>query len=121
MLGHRGRAVGLAVAHGDALGAGGGEVDVVGAGGGHQDQLELRVGGHGGGVDAHLVADGHLGTAQALGHLVGGGLRVQLQFVEGLAQRRQVEVAEVEGGMVEKDGAAAVHAGLYLFLVLSKA
>ncbi len=51
---------------------------------------------------------------QPLGHLLGGGVGVQHQFVEAGAQRRQVEVAEVERGMVEEDGAIKGYE-LYLF------
>ncbi|MNC32677.1 hypothetical protein D3C75_810400 [compost metagenome] len=104
VLGHRRGAVALAVAHGDTVGAGGVEVDVVGAGGGDQYQLEFGTGGEGGGVQLHLVADRHLRALEAFGDLLRCGLLVQHQRAEHLAQRRQVEVAKVEGGMVEEYG-----------------
>ncbi|MCY1507708.1 hypothetical protein D9M68_419920 [compost metagenome] len=115
VLGHGRGAVALAVAHGHAMGAGGGEVDVVGAGGADQDQLQFRQGGNGGSVDQHLVADGNLCAPQAFQHIPVAGLVVQCEFAENLAQRTQVEVPEVEGGMVEEDGAGAVRHQLYLF------
>ncbi|MNP26517.1 hypothetical protein D3C76_1193760 [compost metagenome] len=114
VLRHRRRAVALAVADHDAPLAGGGEVDVVGAGGGEQDQLQLRALANAFGVDEHLVADRHLGALQVGCHVAGGGLVVQQQFAEGVVQRLHVEVAEVEGCVVEKHGARAVHGWLYL-------
>ncbi|MNP14392.1 hypothetical protein D3C76_1067140 [compost metagenome] len=109
VLSHRRCAVALAVADHDAIGAGGGEVDVVSAGGGHQDQLQLRVLANGVGVDLRLVGDRHGRPAQAFGHFAGQALVMQHQLAEGLAQRLHVEIAEIEGGMVEEHGARAVH------------
>jgi len=34
---------------------------------------------------------------------------VQDKFAERCAQRREIEVTEVEGGMVEEDGASRIH------------
>ncbi|MNH30942.1 hypothetical protein D3C79_912670 [compost metagenome] len=87
MLCHRGRAVALAIADGDALGTGGSQVDVVGAGGGHQDQLELWVGRQGVGVEHDLVADHRNGALQALGYLIRAGGVVQFERVELALQR----------------------------------
>jgi len=39
---------------------------------------------------------------------------MQLQFVEAVAQRAEVEVVEVQGAVVEEDGAAIVSHQLYL-------
>ena len=85
------------------------KVDVVGAGGGHQDQLEVRALLEHLGSDANLVADRHLCALQPLGHLLSLAAPVQDQFAERCAQRREVEVTEVEGGMVEEDGASRIH------------
>ncbi|MND87561.1 hypothetical protein D3C80_795630 [compost metagenome] len=114
MLRHRRRAIALAVTHGYPVGAGGSEVDVVGAGGGDQDQLEVRAGGHGGGVDQDLVTDGDRGALEVFDDLIGQGLGEQLQFAETTAQRVEVKVAEVQGRVVEEYGAASVRHQLYL-------
>ena len=114
MLGHRGGAVALAIGDRDVALAGGAQVDVVGAGGGHQNQLQFGAGGQGVRAQAHLVADSHLGALQAFGGLFAGAGVVQDQFAEHLAQWRQVEIAEVEGGVVEEDRAGAVAHQLYL-------
>ena len=84
MLRHRRRAVALAIAHGDAVGAGGVEVDVVGAGGRYQDQLEVRAGRQGFGVQGNLVADDYLDALQARNHIRRRGIRVQLQVAEAV-------------------------------------
>ena len=85
------------------------QVDVVGAGGRHQDQPEVGAGGEGGGVQVHLVGDRHARALQALGHFVGGSGRMQLQFIEAAAQAAQVEVAQVQGAVVEEYSAAQGH------------
>ncbi|MNO84469.1 hypothetical protein D3C76_758090 [compost metagenome] len=105
MLGDGRGAIALAVAHGDALGASGGQVDIVGAGGGHQDQLQLRVGGQGCGVEHDLVADHCHGALQAFRDLVRAGGGEQFELVELLLQGRKVEVAKVQGLVIEKHGA----------------
>lgn len=115
VLGYRGGAVALAVADGHAMGLGGAQVDVVGTGGGDQDQSQIRAGVECGGVQRHLVADGDLCTLQAFGDLIRRRMGVQGQLGEGLLHRLHVEVAEVEGSMVEEDGAWAVAHQLYLF------
>ena len=114
MLRHRRRAVALAIADRDAVGTSGSEVDVVGAGSGDEYQLQLGAGGHGGGIDEDFVADGDGGTLEVFDHLVRQGLGVQLQFAETIAQRGEVEVAQVQGGVVEENGAARVRHQLYL-------
>ncbi len=86
VLGHGRCAVALAVAHGDALGARGRQVDVVGAGGGHQDQLQLRVGCQGRGVEHDLVADYRHRALQAFGDLLRAGGGEQFELVELLLQ-----------------------------------
>ena len=48
-------------------------------------------------------------VVQALGHFVGGSGRVQLQFIEAAAQAAQVEVAQVQGAVVEEYSAAQGH------------
>ncbi|MNF97089.1 hypothetical protein D3C84_799050 [compost metagenome] len=121
VLRHRWRAVTLAVADGHAMGAGGGEVDVIGAGGGDQDQLQLGAGGDGGGIDQDFVADGDGGALEAFDHLVRRGLREQLQFAETGTQRAEVEIAQVQGGMVEENGAVRVRHQLYLLCIELKA
>jgi hypothetical protein len=64
------------------LGAGCCQVDIVGAGGGHQNQLELRVGGQGRGVEHDLVADHRDGALQALAYLVRAGCIEQFELIE---------------------------------------
>ncbi|MNP51539.1 hypothetical protein D3C76_1458680 [compost metagenome] len=103
------------------MGAGGGEVDIVGAGGGDQDQLEIRAGGHGGGIDQDLVADGDGGTLEVFDDLIGQGLGEQLQIAETTAQRVEVKVAEVQGRVVEENGAASIRHQLYLLCIELKA
>ena len=115
VLCHGRGAVALAVAHGYAVVTGGFQVDVVDAGSGYQNQFQLWAGSEGGGVQRHLVADGDLGPLQAFGDLIRTCVRVQGQLGERLMQRLHVEVAKVEGGMVEEDGAWAVAHQLYLF------
>ena len=66
VLGHRGGAVALAIAHGDTELARRFQVDVVGAGGRHQHQFQIRAGLQGRGVQVDLVADGYRYAAQAL-------------------------------------------------------
>ncbi|MNL33809.1 hypothetical protein D3C87_1557390 [compost metagenome] len=114
VLRHRRCAVTLAVTHGNPMGAGGGEVDIVGAGGRDQDQLEIRAGGHGGGIDQDLVTDGDGGALEVFDDLIGQGLGEQLQIAETTAQRVEVKVAEVQGRVVEENGAASVRHQLYL-------
>jgi hypothetical protein len=75
VLRHRRRAVALAVAHGDAVGAGGFKVDVVGAGGRHQDQLELRAGRQGFGVEGILLLIATWTPCSAFDHILWRGLR----------------------------------------------
>ena len=121
MLCHRRRAIALAVAHGNPLGAGGFKVDIVGAGGRHQDQLELGAGGQGLGRERDFIADGDVGALQALQHIFWRGLFKQLQLAEAVMQTAEVEVTQVQGRVVEEDGAAIVHDQLYLLRGGSKA
>ena len=121
MLRHRRRAVTLAVANGNAVGAGGCEIDVVGAGGGDQDELQVGAGGDGVGIDQDLVTDGHRGTLEALDHLIWQGLGEQLHVVKAITQRAEIEVAEVQGRVVEEYGAARVRHQLYLLCIELKA
>ena len=58
---------------------------------------------------------------QAFDHLVGQGLGEQLQFAEAGAQRAEVEIAEVQGRMIEENGAASVRHQLYLLCIELKA
>ncbi|EJT82926.1 hypothetical protein PPS11_42054 [Pseudomonas putida S11] len=88
-----------------ALGARGCQVDVVGAGGGHQDQLQLRVGGQGRGVEHDLVADHRYRALKAFGDLLRTGGGEQFELVELLLQGREVEIAQVQGLVIEKHGA----------------
>lgn len=108
------RTVTLTIAHSDAVGAGGAEVDVVGAGGADQDQLQLRVGSHGGGVDHDFVGDCHAGALQPFADLLGQGLREELQIAEAFAQRTEVQIAEVQRRVIKKYRAARVRHQLYL-------
>ncbi|MNI51393.1 hypothetical protein D3C73_1061190 [compost metagenome] len=96
------------------MGAGGREVDVVGAGGGDQDQFQLGAGSDGGRVDLDLVGDGDAGALEVLDHLVGQGLVEQLQFAESFAQRAEIEIAQVQGWVVEENSAVNVRHQLYL-------
>ncbi len=105
MLGDGWGAVGLAIADGDAAFTGGLQVDVVDAGGRDEDQLEFRAGGEGLRIQGHLVDDGNLRAAQALDDLFRRAQVVADQLVEGAAQRGEVEVALVERGEVEENGA----------------
>ena len=114
MLGYRGRAVAMAVGDDDTALASGSEIDVVGAGSADQDQLQLWAGGDAFRVDRRLVADRDPRTVQPRGdflRLAGG---MQLQLVEGGAQGAHVQVAEVEGGMVEENGAQGMAHGRFL-------
>ena len=121
VLGHRRRAVALAIAHGDAMAAGGHQIDIVGAGGADQDQLQSGVGGHRGRVDHHFVGDRHGGALEPFGHLLRRGAGEQLQRVEAVAQRLQVQVAEVQGRVIEENGAGGVCHQLYLLCLEPKA
>lgn len=121
MLGHRWRAVALAVADTDALLAGRAQIDIVGAGGSHQDQSQIGAGRQGFGAQGDLVADDHLGALQALDHLLRGGVGMQLQGAEAVVQRTQVQVAQVQRAVIEEDGAAIVDHELYLLHGGSKA
>jgi hypothetical protein len=96
VLRHRRRAIALAVGHGDALGAGGLKVDVVGAGGRHQNQLQVRAGSQGLGVEHDFIADGHTGALQTLDHIGWRGVCAQLHVAEGATQRVEVEIAQVQ-------------------------
>ena len=103
------------------MGAGGFKVDVIGAGGRHQDQLELGAGRQGLGRERDFVADGDLGALQALQNIFWRGLFKQLKLAEAVMQTAEVEVAQVQGRVVEEDGAAIVHDQLYLLRRGSKA
>ena len=105
MLRDRRRAVRLAIAHGYAQSTGGSQVDVVDARGGDQNQLQVRAGGKRLVAHRDLVDDGHLGTAQSLDDVLCWGLLVTVEGLEGIAQGGEIQVALVERGEVEKDGA----------------
>ena len=96
VLRHRWRAVALAVGHGDPQGSGGLKVDVVGAGGRYQNQLQVRAGSQGLGVEQRFVADGHTGALQTLDHIGWRGVCAQLQVAEAATQRVEVEIAQVQ-------------------------
>ena len=109
MLGDRGCAVALAVAHGNAEALRGVQVDIVGAGGGHQNQFEVRQSRQGFGSQRHFVADGHLCALQAFDYLSGMAGVVLGQAGEGLLQWGQIEIPQIERSAVEKDGMTTVH------------
>ncbi|MNQ95336.1 hypothetical protein D3C85_1108900 [compost metagenome] len=114
MLGNRWGTVALAIADADTLGTRGVQVDIVGAGGGHQDQLEVRAGRQGFAIEHHFVADHGAGALQALTHLLRCSAGVQLQFIETAAQFAEVEITQVQRGVIEEDGATIVTHQLYL-------
>ncbi len=109
MLGDRGRAIALTVAHGDAEALRGRQVDIVGAGGGYQNQFQIRQCRQGFGSQRHLVADGHLCALQAFDYLPGMAGVVLGQAGEGLLQWAQIEIPQIERSAVEKDGMTTVH------------
>jgi hypothetical protein len=53
--------------------------------------------------------------------LIRRGLREQLQVAEALAKWVEIEIAEVQGRMVEENGAARVRHQLYLLCIELKA
>ena len=114
VLSHRWGAIALAITHHHAVGTGGSQVEGVGAGGCDQYQPEVGAGGKHLGVEGHLVADSHLSALQAFDGLGLAALWVQLQFGKALLQGRKIEVAQVEGAVVEKYRAGTVAHQLYL-------
>ena len=96
VLRHRWRAIALAVGNDDPLGAGGLKVNVVGAGGRYQNQLQVRAGSQGLGVEHDFIADGHTGALQALDHIVWRGVCAQPQVAESATQRIEFEIAQVQ-------------------------
>jgi len=65
----------------------------------------LRVGGQGRGVEHDLVADYRHRALQAFGDLLRAGGGEQLELFELLFQGREVEIAQVQGLVIEKHGA----------------
>ena len=54
-------------------------------------------------------------------HLIGQGLGEQLQFAESFAQGAEVEIAQVQGRVVEENSAVNVRHQLYLLCIELKA